>query len=267
MSSFKQIGKSAVKRVASKYVWLDRPSDMDAVRALITKLQPVVTDRQLIRIGNEGDGGYLVPDDLQGTSVVISPGVSDKVDFDLWMAERGAEIYMADASVDGPPLDHPKFHFYKKFLDVFEDDKNMRLDTLCAGIAPEHDGDRILQIDIEGAEYRVLLDASDELLRSFRIVIVEFHFLQNLFGEFCFHSIKATFEKLLRHYHLVHIHPNNVAGPFRREEVEIPPVMEFTFYRKDRAEVLPGKKATIPHQLDFDNIESLPPVALPEAWL
>ncbi|MEC5293428.1 MULTISPECIES: hypothetical protein [unclassified Aurantimonas] len=46
----------------------------------------------------------------------------------------------------------------KKFLDVFEDDANTRLDTFCSTITCG--GDLIMQMDIEGAEWRTLLDAS-----------------------------------------------------------------------------------------------------------
>jgi hypothetical protein len=42
----------------------------------------------------------------------------------------------------------------------------MRLDTLCNDIKAEHAGNRILQMDIEGAEYPVLLDVRDEALLS-----------------------------------------------------------------------------------------------------
>lgn len=266
MTSLKRTLKRLVERVAGSHVWLEPASDLGEVRSLLQQLKPVVTDRPLIRIGADGDGGYLAPDDLEGISVAVSPGVSVTVDFDLWMAERGAEIYMADASVNGPPEANPKFHFYKKFLDVFEDDNNMRLDTLCAEISPEHEGDRILQIDIEGAEYRVLMDASDEVLKSFRIILVEFHHLDRLFAKFPFLSIKAVFDKLQRHFHIVHIHPNNVSGPTCRNDLEIPPVMEFTFYRKDRATIVPGARAAIPHPLDSDNLPGLPAIDLPKCW-
>ena len=145
------------------------------------------------------------------------------------------EMHMADASVPGPPVAHPRLHFHKKFLDVFEDEENMCFNTLCTSIAQEADGDYILQMDIEGEEYRVLLDARDETLKRSRIMLVEFHHLDRMFAKFPFQMIRATFQKLLRFHHVVHIHPNNVCGPRVRGDIKIPPVMEFTFYRKDRA--------------------------------
>ncbi|MFV0298293.1 MAG: hypothetical protein ACK5JT_19490, partial [Hyphomicrobiaceae bacterium] len=151
--------------MSGNFVWLERSSDYGEIRPVVRSLAPVAITRPLVRIGGDGDGGYLLPDDLDGVAAVISPGVSTTVEFDLDMAGRGAQIYMADASVSGPPVNHERFHFLGKYLDVFDDDQNIRLDGFCSSIAREHDGDQLLQMDIEGAEYRVLLDASDETLR------------------------------------------------------------------------------------------------------
>ncbi|HNG54941.1 MAG TPA: hypothetical protein PLR85_16265, partial [Nitrospira sp.] len=86
------------------------------ILALLQSLHPVVTEHPLIRIGPAGDGGYLVPDDLEGIKACFSPGVSTSSDFELDCAERGMQIYLADYSVDGPATQHPNFHFKKKFV-------------------------------------------------------------------------------------------------------------------------------------------------------
>jgi hypothetical protein len=266
MRSLRNSVKRGVERLSGYRVWLEKPSDLDEVRDVIRSLAPVAIDQNLIRIGGEGDGGYLIPDDLESLVSAISPGTSTEVGFDLDMANRGIDVLMADASVDGPPFENPHFHFHRKFVDVFEDEQNMRLDTLCGSHRVDSDGDRILQMDIEGAEYRVLLDLSDDMLKSFRIMVVEFHDLDRMFASFPLRIIKATFQKLLRHHHIVHIHPNNVAGPSTRGDIEIPPVMEFTFYRKDRSTVTTDRKLPFPHLHDHDNLASCPSLVLPKCW-
>lgn len=266
LGSARSLGKAAFERLSGHQVWLEPATDLDDVLALVRSLAPVPVCQQLVRLGSAADGGYLAPDDLEGITVAVSPGVSTEVGFDLAMAERGMNVYMADASVAGPPLDHPRFHFEKKFLDVFEDDRNTRLDTLCASIRPEHAGDRLLQMDIEGAEYRVLLDASDETLKSFRIMLIEFHQLDRMFAKFPLVIIRATFQKLLRFHRVVHIHPNNVCGPRVRGDLEIPPVMEFTLYRNDRAIIAADRKCQFPHPLDRDNVVHQKTLVLPRCW-
>ena len=41
----------------------------DSVRTLIKLINPVYTGYNLLRLGNEGDGGYLLPDCLSGMNV------------------------------------------------------------------------------------------------------------------------------------------------------------------------------------------------------
>jgi hypothetical protein len=232
----------------------------------LKSLAPVAISQPLVRIGGRDDGGYLLPDDLADIRVAISPGVSTEVGFDLDMAQRGIDVLMADASVNGPPVDNLHFHFQPKFVNVFENGTNTRLDSLCKSKAMEKGGDRILQMDVEGSEYHVLLDLSDEALRSFRIMVIEFHDLDRIFSKFSLRIIQATFLKLLRYHHVVHIHPNNVARPTKRGDIEISPVMEFTFYRKDRAKIEPDRTLEFPHPHDRDNVANLPSIVLPPCW-
>lgn len=266
MPSLKNRVKLGLERLSGYRIWLEPSSDIEEIRRLLKSLAPVAIEQPLLRIGGQDDGGYLLPDDLAEMKAAVSPGVSTEISFDLAMADRGIEVLMADASVDGPPVENARFHFQQKFVDVFEDDMNVRLDTLCGTQAVDKDGDRILQMDIEGAEYRVLLDLSDETLKSFRIMVIEFHHLDRMFAKFPLRIIQATFMKLLRHHHVVHIHPNNVAGPTTRGNIVIPPVMEFTFYRKDRATVLSDQKMDFPHELDRDNLANRPSLVLPHCW-
>jgi hypothetical protein len=124
----------------------------------------------------------------------------------------------------------------------------------------------MLQMDIEGAEYRVLLDASEEVMKFFRIMLIEFHQLDRLFSAFGLQFIRATFLKLLRTHNLVHIHPNNCSKPMIWNDFSIPPVMEFTFHRRDRTTPEPGRILQFPHALDRNNVCSRPPVVLPSCW-
>lgn len=55
--------------------------------------------------------------------------------------------------------------------------------------------DLMLQMDIEGSEYEVLLDLDDDLLRRFRIMVIEFHDLDELFNKFSFKLINLVFKK------------------------------------------------------------------------
>ena len=213
--------KSLIEQLAANKIWIERSASTHAIACLMNLLQPRAIRRPMIRIGRKGDGGYLVPDDLDNLKVAVSPGISTEISFDAQMAQRGVEVFMADASVPDLPFKNSRFHFIRKHLAVFDDDSHIRLDTMCKQIPSDLDGDRLLQMDIEGAEYRVLLDSSDTVLNSFRVMVIEFHRLNRLFSEFSCDYIIATFEKLRRFHEVVHIHPNNFHDVFIRGELAI----------------------------------------------
>lgn len=227
-------------------------------------VKPVKTNLELIRIGSAGDGGYLVPNDLEGIEACFSPGVSNVADFELALANSGVKCFLADYSVDAPPVSHPLFDFEKKYLgpkssEIFQ--------TLTGWMASKSLGDRdlILQMDIEGAEYEVLLETSSDVLKRFRIIVIELHDLDSLFDKMGFELLNQIFSKLLRDFEIVHIHPNNCRRSTRCYDYEIPPAMEFTFVRKDRV-THKSHALQFPHPLDAKNMEQYEDITLPECW-
>lgn len=244
-------------------IWIEGLVDEKPLLDLISSLRPKHTDRALERFGSSGDGGYVMPDDLDGIGGCVSPGVSTECSFDTQIADMGIDVFLADASVPGPPVAHERFKFSKLFFDTFNSDKTITIDDFCKDIAPQKD--LVLQMDIEGAEYRVLNSASEKLLSRFRIMAIEFHDLEQLFTRFGFREINGVFARLLRTHNIVHIHPNNIFSPAVHGEIEIPPTMEFTFYRKDRANFVDGP-LSYPHLLDAKNVEEYDDVPLPRCW-
>ena len=232
--------------------------------ALLADVRPVSTGHRLIRVGGEGDGGYLVPDDLEGIAACFSPGVAGVADFESEMAHRGMRCFLADYSVDAPPIANPLFDFEKKFLGPVGNDVYMTLDSWVRRKAAGRD-DLLLQMDIEGAEYEVLMSAPAELLGRFRIVVAEFHNLHGLFDRNAFKGIEAAFRRLLAQFEVVHIHPNNCFAPIVEGDIAIPPVMEFTFLRRDRV-LRKGRATTFPHELDRTNVTERPDYPLPACW-
>jgi hypothetical protein len=223
-----------------------------SVRAFLQKLRPLEPGIELIRVGPEHDGGYLVPDDLDGIRYLFSPGVSTESGFDLALAERGMQVFLADHSVDGPTVSHPRFVFDKRFVGCLTDERYITLDDWHAAKIGATDADLLLQMDIEGGEYETLLAASPKLLARFRIMVIEFHSLPQLWNEPFFALISRLFEKLLTTHAIVHIHPNNCCGSVKSAGLEIPRIAEFTLLRKDRLRST-GYRTNFPHPLDRPN--------------
>jgi hypothetical protein len=229
--------------------------------AFARALHPVLID--LIRVGPDDDGGYLVPDVLDGIVACFSPGVGDCSDFELACAERGMDVFLADATVDGPAVDHPSFHFVPKYIGAYTDATTISLDDWVASSGID-DGDLLLQMDIEGAEYASLLAASPELLRRFRVMAIEFHFFGQL-GEDPFFGLAASmFGKLLESHVVVHAHPNNYSDVVVVAGIPTPQVLELTLVRRDFDPGL-GYSMAFPHPLDVDNAPNRP-TPLPPVW-
>lgn len=260
-----QLFKTSVKKaLAAANVFPTMVTDRNELLRFMEELYPEKTNRELIRLGPNGDGGYLVPDDLEGIEACFSPGVSTVSGFESDCVRRGMKAFLADKSVDGPAEKNELFRFTKKFVGAVSGNDFMTLDDWVSTSLPGTSSDLVLQIDIEGYEYEVFLSASEALMRRFRIIVVEFHHLDQLWNKFFFDLAKRAFDKIQKFHSCVHIHPNNCCGVMEKDGIEIPRVMEFTFLRVDRIEQS-SPQTEFPHPLDFDNCPN-PTIVLPRNW-
>jgi hypothetical protein len=234
------------------------------IAAFLRSVRPVTTEHPLVRFGGPGDGGYLMPDDLAGVRTCFSPGVSTVADFEEDLARRGVRSFMADYSVEGPPKENPLFHFEKKHLGSGNDDKFMTLQAWVDRNAPG-ETDMVLQMDIEGGEYPVILSTPPAFFRRFRTLVIEFHAVDTLAERSGFRLIGRAFERLLADFDVVHAHPNNYAPVLEHDGFQLPCVMEFTFHRKDRSRRR-TPTAAFPHPCDRPNDTGRPDLVLPACW-
>ena len=242
---------------------------LDGVEVIDRFLRPQAIDTPLIRLGEFGDGGYLVPDDLRGIAACYSPGVSEQATFEMDLAKRGIMSFMADASVEKPPLDVPGAQFVPKFLGNKDKGNTMTLETWVRDTDPAPGEDLLLQMDIEGAEYITLAAAPRDLLRRFRMIVIELHHLPSVLSKprFLGPALEVV-EKLRDDFVTVHLHPNNVSGSVEIDGQAIPRVVEATLLRRDRASGLrPIMAQDLPHSLDRKHNSRRPALPLPKRWL
>jgi hypothetical protein len=237
------------------------------IQSLVDRCRPRRAQLELIRLGGCNDGGYLVPDDLDGISACFSPGVSDSATFELELLQKhGIPSHMADYSVNAPPVYARQKSFLKRYLGAYSSDVYISLDDWVQQFESGGDSfDLLLQMDIEGSEYEAILGSSIEILRRFRILVIEFHEFQNIGHPSFFKLVRATFNKLFEGFLPLHIHPNNCCHIRNVNGVLIPPVFEMTLIRKDRC-VVSGYQNMFPHPLDRPNLSDRPDLALPLNW-
>ena len=232
-------------------VYVEKATPVQRLQQLAHALHPVKTHFPLIRVGSPHDGGYLVPDDLKGISACFSPGVDVNSSFEVdLLLKTGIGSHLADYSVDGPPANFKPKSFIKKFLGPNNNAIHTTLDNWVKSQSEyQLDQDFLLQMDIEGGEYLTLLATPQEVIKRFRIIVLEIHAVECWAHPLFFSTVEAMFEKILTDFYPVHNHPNNHGAQLNLNGFATPQFFEITFLRKDRSAVT-GYCGEFPHELD-----------------
>lgn len=221
----------------------------------INSIRPLDNGHELIRMGPASDGSYLLPNDLSGIALNISPGVGKTFQFENALLEEfGIPSIMLDASVDSPDNLPNLIEFVDKFVVPHSNsDEGISLGELVS-LATSKMGSTVdftLQMDIEGAEYEILKYANPKDLLRFRILAIEFHdmelWVQNSFYA---RTLEPVFSKLLANFDVVHSRSHNSSHTFYYKGFFIPSALELTFHRKDRLLSKKGHRQ-LPSPLDF----------------
>jgi len=266
MKSFNKYFRSKAKNIlAYTKIYTTRLTDYEKLNNLIFRLHPISSKNDLIRLGPNEDGGYLVPDDLKDIQACFSPGVGITSKFEKDCAELGMKIFIADKSVIQPAEVNQKFNFSRKHIGAISNSEFMTLDEWVGKSKLDNKSDLLLQMDIEGYEYEVIFSMTQMLLQRFRIIVAEFHHLGQLWNGPFFNIACRAFDKILQSHYCAHIHPNNTSGMTKIFDIEVPKTMEFTFIRKDRIKKS-GYQRIFPHPLDFENAKDKPNLVLPQCW-
>ena len=237
----------------------------ERVAALVRSLRPQYLPGDLVRVGGPGDGGYLVPRDIEHYELLISPGIGETYEFDRFFFSRGVPCVLVDASVDLPPL--PNVAHVKQFVGsvTSEADGLVSLADLLA----EHGagGSRaVLQMDIEGAEYEVISATPQAVLERFGVIAMEAHHLGGLCYRGMFPLLEAAFRRLLKTHFVAHLHANNSGRAIPYGGVEIPDTLEFTFLHRGQYQAVADCGFRSPHPLDAPSVASLPELPVPRCW-
>jgi len=198
------------------------------------------------RLGNNGDGGYIIAQLEDSYDCYISAGVSNEESFSRDFINK----YQLDKencfAFDGTINDYPwnyttNINFIKKNIGSVNDNGNDNLTTFT-----ERYSNIFLKMDIEGGEYPWLLNDSLDLTK-FKQIVMEFHGITNNgWGTPLADKIKCL-DKLNQTHYIVHAHGNNF-GPVGNR---IPDVIELTYVNKSY----------------FGDVPELNKTQLPTPWL
>ena len=224
----------------------------------------------LIRVGRNNDGGYLVSfSDIEKTKVLIGLGINDDWSFEQDFKNiKNVEVFAYDASISQgifikkfikallkfyrPRSIYKKFltilsyrsffdkksnYHFKKFVGLnFDNDHHCTFGSVLEKVAYD---DIFLKVDIEGSEYRFL---NEIIANENRIcgMVIELHD--------CDVHLKSI-QEFIKSFSLklVHVHANNCA-PIRAND-RLPLVLELTFSKYCKEFVI----KSLPHELDMPN--------------
>jgi hypothetical protein len=213
-----------------------------------------VEESGLRRFGSNLDGGYVLINDVSKTDTIFSIGVGDDVSFDLAIANESKEVVLVDHTVEMLPIHIPSAIFLKKSLGS---DLNGNSTTLAALLEEFKSEDYILKIDIEGAEWDVFVNASQETLLKFRQIVVEFHNLGDFSDPYIVLIRNKVLEKLNSTHAPVVVHANNFSPYLIIGGVPMPDTLEVTWIRKTSYKINAGKFSNLDNYL-FPNRADTP---------
>ena len=157
---------------------LNDPDSQLCIYHLIYPKQVIGKNRTLIGEKSDGDGSYVTLDDFNNIKIAYSFGISHMIQFDNDLANRGIDVYMYDHTINSLPYNNSKFHWKKNGICA-SNEKNEQLKTL-EELMKENghtsEKDMILKIDVEHWEWNALNELSEDILKQFKYLLIEFHF-------------------------------------------------------------------------------------------
>ena len=244
-------------------IYLSQLINKKKLNNFLKKLQPYQTNYPLIRFGNNNDGGYLIPDDLKDLNFCFSCGVGQDISFEKGLLSKKIKSYFADGTVDSLPMNHKNFKFIKKNISHISTSKDFSINEFIKNKIKGED--YILKLDIEGHEYKTIIDLEKKYLKEARIIVIEFHFMHRILRNCYYDFLEYCFDKILDSHLIVHVHPNNDAETKVYKRTKIFSVLEITFLRKDR---ILSKKKTVnyTHPLDCQTNPNKKELFIPDGY-
>ena len=251
-SMSKNLARRAILQGLNRFGFLltRATSNADLIKLLVA-LRPIDNGVPLVRIGGEGDGGYLLPDDFDGIQACFSPGVDQLWTFEKHLLESfSVPSHLCD-SIDKKPNDLVDgIDFHEFWIGPVSSKSARSLSDWVSTAIGENKNDLILQMDIEGGEFPALFATPDSTLQRFRMIVIELHFLNQFRNKQMWDQIyRPLMLRILQLFDVVHVHPNNCCGSFPIGDFEFPKIIELTLHRKDRSKGYFGYRET-PHPLD-----------------
>jgi hypothetical protein len=232
---------------------------LQAITSIIELSQPRIAKSNLIRVGQNADGGYVISPEFH-SYVCLNLGVGYEVTADIDLIQRGFEIFAFDGTVPNPLPEETSYHFHQKNIGYEKkDERYINLQRIFQTYFKLQNLD-VLLIDIEGHEYKIL-ERELNFVTQAKQIVVEFHGLELLGDEQFSERLVSILNKLMKSHYPIHIHANNAGGVLPIGGASWPTILEITFLAKEYCSNVISF-GPFPTALDFPNTLARPDVDL-----
>jgi hypothetical protein len=163
-------------------------------------------------------------------------------------------MFMYDHTIECLPAEHPLFH-WKRIGVGGRSESEKRIETLTELIHANGHADAtnlLLKCDIEGAEWDMYGETSNQVLRKFKQIVTEVHELDKIGDDQFAERVRRALANLTAMHRVVHVHGNNHGNSFVYGGVPLPVTLELPIMRIDVGP-LKVSDETFPTPLDMPN--------------
>ena len=244
-------------------MYVEKKTNKENISRILKKLLPYKIEYDLIRLGDDNDGGYLIPNDLNDVVKNYSAGVGNLSKFEKDLKEKFLiDSNMLDYNDVDKNILPPGSKFFKSKIGVGINKNELNINNWLK----DEQGEIIFKMDIEGDEYLTLASLSEKNLKKIRILVLEIHDLRHLRNYFFFKTFEKIITKLCDAYYVCHLHANNVSKIKNIGGYNIPDMLELTLIRKDRIKNFTGEFSTIPNKLDQKTVKNKNEIFIDQKW-
>ena len=214
-----------------------------------------VGDKNMIRIGPKGEGGYVIYNNINSIDKLISIGVAKDTAFEedfLKNSNINPKAHLFDHT-DRPVRHLPTgIIFHSLGLGKVDDaDKNLlSLETISQNYLGQ-DEKCLLKVDIDNSEYNTFPFVSPDTFSRFEQIILELHSISEdniLNGD-----LSSVIKNITENFFVIHVHPNSFEPWVNVFGICLPRVIEITFLNKKYANLISTETPIFPTSLDYPN--------------
>lgn len=187
--------------------WEYKELGLNSFETLVALLNVESSPFELVRHGINGDGGYVIANNLNKNDFLISFGVGTETSFEESISKEILGIHLYDHTIKDLSVEIENAIFTRSGISIENSANMVNLDEAVSRVP--NCSDLILKMDVEGDEWAVLDSIEVDTLKMFKQIILEFHNLESINLQTNLQKFQRVFTKLNVSHRVINVHGNN----------------------------------------------------------